>query len=138
MFDGFGKHVSLRRILSTKPWAVFTNAFFTVDYYEKSQRLSILIEPELSPWEETLRQQGVLPSVSNYGGLSGDETKILAIWRAIEVTEHAIVALKVLPLGLGAAFIEHVDTTLKVHLEIVLMRLKQSKLLLDTELYIPI
>lgn len=128
MVDTFGKHKKPQNTQAAQPWTLFTNAFFTVDYYEKLEHLRNLVKPDLSPWEKALIQNGVLPASNTYLALSNDATALWAVERAIELAEHAIVALNALPPALGTAFIRHVDVVLHTHLKIVLMRLDQSEI----------
>lgn len=128
MFETFGKDPYPLRAEATGPWALLTNALFTVDYFEKAQHFRSTIKGNLSPWELSLVKIGVLPVKDKGTRISGGNTVLWVAERALEVVEHAILALKALPPALGAVFLTHVEHVLGTHLKIVHLRLQQGEL----------
>lgn len=135
MVETFGKVQSQRRAESTQPWALFTNAFFTVDFFEKAHNFRSTVTDHLSPWETTMVEIGTLPVKSTDVAISDGNSVLWVAERALEVVEHAIVALKALPSALGTIFLDHVERVLGTHLRTVHLRLQQSELKLYMRWY---
>lgn len=127
MFESFGKDRKQRSTQSTGPWALFTNAFLTVNYFEKREDFRNHVLLGLSPWESTLLSNGVIPLDNSHYAPTDGNTTIRAVQQALQFVKHATMALDMLPPALGTAFFAHVDAVLRTHLEIVQMLWKQGE-----------
>lgn len=127
MLETFGTYQKAHRDLSLDPWTLFCNAFLTVDYYEKLEHLSNFVTPKLSPWEQALLKQGVSPLKKSYVALGNEHWDIWAAERVLELANHTIGALNVLPKAVGEAFTAHIDGVLRPQLGMLHLRLEQSE-----------